>query len=63
MVSQTSRTESRETTVKKVVDFRHDDRVKELAEQSSQIMAEAGPILEKMRREMAESEPKVSSDG
>lgn len=62
IVSQTVRSESRETTVKKVVDFKHEDRVKVLAEQSSQIMAEAGPILERMRQEMLKGKVE-SSDG
>lgn len=41
-----------EVRTRKVVDFNHEERVAQLAEQSKSIMAEAGPILEKLRQEM-----------
>jgi len=45
-----------EIATKKVTDFDHEAKVKKMIEQSKAIMDQAGPILEKMRQEMAQKQ-------
>lgn len=52
-----------ELKTRKVVDFDHEKRKAELVEQSKAIMAEAGPILEKMRQEMLAKQGKSETNG
>lgn len=52
-----------EVKTRKVVDFDHDKRMAQLAEQSKAIMAEAGPILEKMRQDMLAKQGKSETNG
>lgn len=53
----------RQTTTKKVVDFDHEKKMEKLVEQSKDIMAKAGPILEKMRKEMAQKAAEGKPNG
>lgn len=58
IVESVTRNGRMEVATKKVADFNHEEKVKKLAEQSRLIMEQAGPILEKMRKEMEAQQPK-----
>jgi len=52
-----------EVRTRKVVDFDHEKRMAQLVEQSKEIMADAGPILEKMRQDMLAKAQATQTNG